>query len=91
MAAPKAASEPVETPPVFYPQIQAILAAAGGSEPITKAAEVYGIPPIDGSLYAVTMLRHDASPSIVLPTSPPVGIPFPFDIGFDDRSPGDAP
>jgi hypothetical protein len=34
-------------------------------------------------MYAVSMLRHDASPSIVLPTSPPVGIPFPFDVGFD--------
>jgi hypothetical protein len=42
-----------------------------------------GIPPIDASLYNVSMLRHDASPSIVLPTSPPVGIPFPFDVGFD--------
>ena len=28
------------------------------------------------------MLRHDASPRIVLPTSPPIGIPFPFDVGF---------
>jgi hypothetical protein len=41
------------------------------------------VPPLDASLYAVSMLRHDASPSIVLPTSPPVGIPFPFDVGFD--------
>ena len=42
-----------------------------------------GLPAFDAALYSVTMLRHDASPSIVVPTSPPVGIPFPFDIGLD--------
>jgi hypothetical protein len=41
-----------------------------------------GTPPLDASVYAISMLRHDASPRIVLPTSPPVGIPFPFDVGF---------
>jgi hypothetical protein len=42
-----------------------------------------GLPAWDAALYSVTMLRHDASPSIVVPTSPPVGIPFPFDVGLD--------
>ena len=32
MAPTKAAPDPVETPPVFYPQVQAILAASGGSQ-----------------------------------------------------------
>ncbi len=32
MAATKAAPDPVETPPVFYPAVQAILEAAGGSQ-----------------------------------------------------------
>ncbi len=41
------------------------------------------IPAFDATLYGVTVLRHDESPSIVLPSSPPVGIPFPFDIGFE--------
>jgi hypothetical protein len=42
-----------------------------------------GLPSFDAALYSVTMLRHDSSPSIVVPTSPPVGIPFPFDVGLD--------
>lgn len=42
-----------------------------------------GVPAFDAGLYRATILRHDASPSLVLPTSPPVGIPFPFDVGFD--------
>jgi len=49
MAATKAAPDPVETPPVFYPQVQAILAAAGGSQALWTLdrdgfveAELYG-------------------------------------------------
>jgi hypothetical protein len=53
---------------------------AGWVRPVPRAD---GVPGIDAALYGVSMLRHDASPSIVLPTSPPVGIPFPFDVGFD--------
>jgi hypothetical protein len=41
------------------------------------------VPALDASLYAVSALRHDELPSIVLPTSPPRGLPFPFDVGFD--------
>ncbi|APR86746.1 hypothetical protein A7982_12095 [Minicystis rosea] len=44
---------------------------------------VSGVPAMDAALYGVSLHRHDASPSLVLPTSPPVGIPFPFDVGFD--------
>ena len=42
-----------------------------------------GVPAFDAGLYRASILRHDASPSLVLPTSPPVGIPFPFDVGID--------
>ena len=42
-----------------------------------------GLPTFDAALYGGSFLRHDASPSIVLPASPPVGIPFPFDVGLD--------
>ncbi len=49
---------------------------------VPRAGAGGGAPPIDAALYGVTMLRHDASPRIVLPTSPPVAIPFPFDVGF---------
>lgn len=41
------------------------------------------VPAFDALLYGVTVLRHDESPSLVFPSSPPVGIPFPFDIGFE--------
>jgi hypothetical protein len=53
---------------------------AGWVQPVPRPD---GMPALDAALYGVSMLRHDASPSIVLPTSPPVGIPFPFDIGLD--------
>jgi hypothetical protein len=42
-----------------------------------------GVPAFDAALYDVSIHRHDASPSLVLPMSPPVGVPFPFDVGFD--------
>lgn len=41
------------------------------------------LPSVDAALYAVTALRHDEVPSIVLPSSPPVSIAFPFDVGFE--------
>lgn len=41
------------------------------------------VPAFDAVLYGVTVLRHDESPSLVLPSSPPIGIPFPFDVGFE--------
>ncbi|MEP7122619.1 MAG: hypothetical protein ABJE95_16975 [Byssovorax sp.] len=37
----------------------------------------------DATLYGVTALRHDELPSIVLPSSPPASIAFPFDVGFE--------
>lgn len=42
-----------------------------------------GVPSMDASLYRATLLRHSASPSIVLPLAPPVTIGFPFDVGLD--------
>lgn len=42
-----------------------------------------GAPAADGAAYAVSVLRHDELPTLVVPASPPVGIPFPFDVGFD--------
>jgi hypothetical protein len=53
---------------------------AGWAQPSARAA---GLPAFDASLYAVSMLRHDESPNMVLPTSPPIGVPFPFDVGFE--------
>lgn len=42
-----------------------------------------GLPAAEAGLYGIALMRHDESPSLVLPVSPPVGIPFPFDVGFD--------
>lgn len=41
------------------------------------------VPALDAVLYRAELLRHDESPSIVLPMSPPASVPFPFDIGFE--------
>lgn len=41
------------------------------------------VPSLDATLYRATLLRHSESPSIVLPSSPPATIPFPFDVGLD--------
>jgi hypothetical protein len=49
---------------------------------VPRAGAGGGAPPLDVAVYAISMRRPDASPRIVLPTSPPVGIPFPFDVGF---------
>ncbi len=54
----------------------------GWVEPLGHAGGTR-LPVFDASLYSANLLRHDASPSLVLPTSPPVGIPFPFDVGID--------
>jgi hypothetical protein len=40
-------------------------------------------PALDAALYSISAHRHDDAPKIVLPLSPPVGVPFPFDIGVD--------
>jgi hypothetical protein len=39
-------------------------------------------PALDVTPYSLDMLRHDESPHVVLPLSPPVSVPFPFDVGF---------
>jgi hypothetical protein len=44
---------------------------------------VQPLPAFDAALYAVTALRHDELPSIVLPASPPLSLAFPFDVGFE--------
>lgn len=49
------------------------------------SAVVKGAPAIDAAVYSAALLRHDESPSIVLPVSPPASIPFPFDIGFESE------
>lgn len=54
---------------------------AGWVRPLAGPAP--GFPALDAAVYSVSLNRHDASPSLVLPTSPPVGLPFPFDVGFD--------
>lgn len=42
-----------------------------------------GMPSFDATLYRASLLRHDQSPAVVLPFSPPMSVPFPFDIGFE--------
>ena len=41
------------------------------------------VPSMDATLYRATLQRHSESPSIVLPTSPPRSVAFPFDVGLD--------
>ena len=54
---------------------------SGFVAPFTRA---YGdMPSFDATLYGAAAHRHDLAPRIVLPSSPPVSIPFPFDVGFD--------
>lgn len=57
---------------------------SGWVEP-TRPVIVGRVPALDAALYNVALLRHDESPSIVMPSSPPVSIPFPFDIGFESE------
>jgi hypothetical protein len=54
---------------------------SGWIHPLRRASQ--RLPAFDATLYAVTALRHDELPSIVLPSSPPVSVPFPFDVGFE--------
>lgn len=49
--------------------------------PFYRAVE--GIPAMDAALYSASLHRHDEAPSAVLPFTPPVSVPFPFDIGFE--------
>lgn len=42
-----------------------------------------GVPALDAALYGLAAHRHDDSPRIVLPSSPPIGVPFPFDVGVE--------
>jgi len=42
------------------------------------ARTLAGAPTLDAALYSASLLRHDGSPRVVLPTSPPVSVPFPF-------------
>lgn len=41
------------------------------------------VPALDVVLYSISLHRHDPSPRLVLPTSPPIALPFPFDTGFE--------
>jgi hypothetical protein len=54
---------------------------AGWIAPASRPID--GVPALDAAVYSASLLRHDQSPSVVLPVSPPVSLPFPFDIGFD--------
>jgi hypothetical protein len=56
---------------------------SGWIHPFRRAGR--SLPALDAALYAVTALRHDELPSIVLPSSPPVSIAFPFDVGFESE------
>ena len=56
---------------------------SGWIHPLRRAGR--SLPALDAALYAVTALRHDELPSIVLPSSPPVSIAFPFDVGFESE------
>jgi hypothetical protein len=38
---------------------------------------------MDASIYSVSLHRHDEAPSAVLPSTPPISVPFPFDVGFE--------
>ena len=55
--------------------------ASGWVHPLRRAARP--LLAFDAAVYAVTALRHDEAPSIVLPSSPPVNLAFPFDVGFE--------
>lgn len=58
---------------------------SGWIHPLRRAARPSPLPALDAAVYAVTVLRHDELPSIVLPSSPPVSIAFPFDVGFESE------
>lgn len=58
---------------------------SGWIHPFRRAARPPSLPALDTTVYAVTALRHDELPRIVLPSSPPVSIAFPFDVGFESE------
>lgn len=41
------------------------------------------LPALDAALYGISARRHDESPVLVIPASPPIGLPFPFDVGLE--------
>ncbi len=43
------------------------------------------MPAFDATFYSNSAHRHDLAPKIVLPSSPPASIPFPFDVGVDSE------
>ncbi|HSN99105.1 MAG TPA: hypothetical protein VLS89_12510 [Candidatus Nanopelagicales bacterium] len=50
---------------------------------VPSAQPMAGVPSLDAVVYGLAGLRHDESPRIVLPLSPPVSVSFPFDVGFE--------
>lgn len=54
---------------------------AGWMWPLRR--QVLGVPALDATLYSASFHRHDESPRMVLPFSPPISLPFPFDVGFE--------
>jgi hypothetical protein len=56
---------------------------SGWIHPFRRASQP--LRSFDAALYSVTALRHDEVPSIVLPSSPPMSIAFPFDVGFETQ------
>jgi hypothetical protein len=57
--------------------------ASGFVQPAHLEGQRYA--PLDVTAYSLDVLRHDDSPHVVLPLSPPVSIPFPFDVGFQTQ------
>jgi len=56
---------------------------SGWIHPFRRASQP--LRAFDATLYSVTALRHDELPSIVLPSSPPMSVAFPFDVGFETQ------
>jgi hypothetical protein len=54
--------------------------ADGWVEPMLRTGR--SVPALDATIYSLAALRHDTSPVLVVPSSPPIGLPFPFDVGF---------
>lgn len=52
----------------------------GWVQPLRR--DVGGLPAMNVALYQGDFLRHDASPSLTLPTVPPKRLAFPFDVGM---------
>jgi hypothetical protein len=53
---------------------------------VAPAVRPFGqMPAFDATFYSNSAHRHDLAPKIVLPSSPPASIPFPFDVGVDSE------